>query len=149
MTVTGCSHLLRDLGPIPPRYSGPPIPADTVVSQLTSAMAAEGVALKRTPREHNPFKCHESLTGEHPSATVEAALEAGFARARADHGWRDDPDTGSGSLSVSKGNWTATTLLHGAEAAGLPTTPVVITLVCVDGPSQSPGSSPAPVPTAS
>ncbi|MEV8532378.1 hypothetical protein [Streptomyces sp. NPDC051211] len=136
-TATACSHPLKDHGPLPPRYSGPPVPADTVVSELTSAMAAEGVTLKRTPQELIALDCQESLTGEHASATADAVLEGGFARARSGHGWQPGPDLGSGSLALRKGNWTATALLPGSLAAGSPTTQFVITLLCDGARSKS------------
>lgn len=43
------AFLLRDLGPLPPRFTGPPLPADTVVSEMTSILAAEGITVERDP----------------------------------------------------------------------------------------------------
>ncbi|MFC9948437.1 hypothetical protein [Streptomyces pratensis] len=149
LTVTACSHPLRDLGPLPPRSSGPPIPADTVVSELTAAMAAEGVTLKRTPQELIAIECQESLTGEYGSATVDAAVRAGFDRARKDHGWLSDEQSGSGFLGLRKNNWTAATTLPGAGATGSPTAQVVITLVCDGGRSKSSPRTGSPEPAAS
>ncbi|MDQ0793420.1 hypothetical protein [Streptomyces sp. B1I3] len=148
--LTACSHLLRDLGPLPARSSAPPAPADTVVAELTSAMAAEGVQLRRTPPELLPLECQESLAGEYPSpATVDAALKSGFARARSEHGWDSGPDLGSGWLSLRKADWIAAATLPGAGAAGTPTAPVVITLQCDSArvkPAQ-PAASPVPTPS--
>lgn len=151
VTVTACSHPLRDLGPLPTRSSGLPVPADTVVSELTSALKAEGVTLKRTPQDRIAIECQESLTGEHDPAMADAALKSGFARARSSHGWQPGPDLGSGSLSLRKGNWTAAATLPGARSASSPTTLVVITLACDGARSKSSPrtGSPAPAPTAS
>ncbi|MFI2780533.1 hypothetical protein [Streptomyces sp. ALB3] len=150
-TMTACSHPLKDLGPLPARSSGPPVPADTVVSELTSAMAAEGVTLVRAPRDPSAVECQESLTGEYGSATVGTALRAGFGRARTDHEWGPGPDLGSGTLTVRKGDWIAATVLPGPRETGSPTVQVVITLLCDGGRSTSSSRTdpPAPAPSAS
>ncbi|GGT06601.1 hypothetical protein GCM10010271_06200 [Streptomyces kurssanovii] len=137
--TTGCGALLlEDKGPLPPRHSGPPLPADTVVSDLTSALEAEGITLERTPQDLIPTECHERLTAEHESATVDTALKAGFARARSDHGWQTGHGMGEGWLSLRKGNWTAATVLPGASGADAsPTSMIVITLMCDGGRSKS------------
>ncbi|MFJ3103796.1 hypothetical protein [Streptomyces sp. NPDC086835] len=137
--TTGCAALLlEDKGPLPPRYSGPPLPADTVVSDLTSALKAEGITLERTPQELIPTECHERLTGEHESATADTALKAGFARARSDHGWQDGHDMGEGWLSLRKGNWTAATVLPNASGADTsPTSMILVTVMCDGGRSKS------------
>ncbi|MEU1648655.1 hypothetical protein ACH46N_04295 [Streptomyces pristinaespiralis] len=150
--TTGCGALLlEDKGPLPPRYSGPPLPADTVVSDLTSALKAEGITLERTPQELIPTECHERLTGEHESATADTAVQAGFDRARSDHGWQSGREMGEGWLVLRKGNWTAATVLPGASGAdATPTSLIVITLMCDGGRSKSsPTDSARPSPAAS
>ncbi|MGW7465080.1 hypothetical protein ACWGJT_10300 [Streptomyces xantholiticus] len=158
-TATGCGALLlEDKGPLPPRYSGPPLPVDDMVSDLTSALEAEGITLERTPQELIALECHEYLRGEHhKAATVDAALEAGFARARSDRGWKSEPGDGrDGWLRIRKGNWTATAQSPGVDAsetAGSPAAaaPVLVVLAC-DGAlskSRSRSGSPTPSPTSS
>ncbi|QIP83446.1 hypothetical protein GLX30_04475 [Streptomyces sp. Tu 2975] len=151
--TTGCGALLlEDKGPLPPRHSGPPLPADTVVSDLTAALEAEGITLERTPQDLIPTECHERLTGEHESATADTALKAGFTRARSDHGWQAGHAVGEGWISVRKGNWTAATLLPSAAGADAsPTSMIVITVMCDGGRSKSsPGTDPSrPSPAAS
>jgi hypothetical protein len=152
MTATGCGALLlEDKGPLPPRYSGPPLPVADVVSDITSALQAEGITLERTPQELISLECHEWLHGEYDAATVDRALKAGFARARSDRGWRSEPDDGeNGSLRIRKGNWTAMTRLSGddgPDTAGSATVPVVVVLGC-DGAApkfRSRTGSPSPV----
>ncbi|MFJ8077118.1 hypothetical protein ACIQ7Q_25110 [Streptomyces sp. NPDC096176] len=155
-TATGCGALLlEDKGPLPPRYSGPPLAADDVVADLTAALEAEGIALERMPQEHIPIECHESLYGEHRTATAGTALEAAFERARADHGWKAETGNGQdGRLHIRKGNWTATAQVPEAGApgtAGSATTPVAVALGCDGGLSKSRSrtGSPAPSPTPS
>lgn len=128
--VTSCSVALRDLGPLPSRSSGPPLPADTVVRELTSAMAAEGVTLERAPEELDVLECHETLSGQHETATAAAALRAGFDRAREDHGWQTGSASSSTMLSLRKGNWTAAATLPDRRSVSSPTTLVVISLLC-------------------
>lgn len=137
-TATGC--LLEDKGPLPPRYSGPPVPVDTVAAELTSALAAEGITLKRDPR---PGDCREALVGEHESATVDAALKAGFARARTTDGWKRGPRLeAGGSLTLTRGNWIAATTLIGTRAPSSPTMTVVVTLMCDPGAETTSATSP-------
>ncbi|MDG4861535.1 hypothetical protein P8605_25695 [Streptomyces sp. T-3] len=143
-TATGC--LLEDKGPLPPRYSGPPVAVDTVAAELTAAMAAEGLTLEQDPR---PDDCRESLTGWNESETVHAELKAGFARARSMEGWQRTPGAGSGWLSLRRGNWTASTTLPETPAARPLKTLVVIVLTCDDpGPKPSARSG-TPIPAAS
>jgi hypothetical protein len=158
MTATGCGALLlEDKGPLPPRYSGPPLPVEDVVSELTSALKAEGITLERTPQDLIPIECYESLHGEHDAATADPALKAGFARARSDHGWRSEPGDGEdGHLRIRKGNWTATAQFPGdgvPDTASSATVPVLVSLGCDDALSKSrsrTGSpTPAPSPTPS
>ena len=154
MTATGCGALLlEDKGPLPPRYSGPPLPVDDVVSDLTSALKAEGITLERTPQELTPIECHESLRGEHKAATADPALKAGFARARSDHGWRSEPRDGEdGHLRIRKGNWTATARLSGDGAPGTAsstTVPVLVVLGCDGALSKSRSRTGSPSPTQS
>lgn len=133
-TATGCAHPLRDLGPLPPRFSGPPLPADTVVSEMTSVLAAEGITVERE-RSSVRGMCHERLHGRHASETANAALKAAFARARSQHGWQTGPDLGSQTLTLRKGNWTVTAGLPGEpaqEAQGFEAL-VIMSLLCVDG----------------
>ncbi|MER7821322.1 hypothetical protein ABTX85_01905 [Streptomyces sp. NPDC096097] len=129
-TVAVGAYLLRDLGPLPPRYSGPPLPRETVVSEMTSILAAEGIAVEREPSA-GMHTCHERLSGRHAPETVDAAVQAAFARARSDHGWQDGPDLGERTLTLTKGNWTASARLTGEETSGLPAT-VFMVLTCVD-----------------
>ncbi|GGW25534.1 hypothetical protein [Streptomyces xantholiticus] len=157
-TGTGCGALLlEDKGPLPPRYSGPPLPADDMVSELTSALEAEGITLERTPQELIAVECQEHLRGEHKAATADAALQAGFARARSEHGWKSEPGRGQdGWLLIRKGNWSAAAQLPGVEAsdrAGSPAAavPVLVLLSC-DGAlskARSRSGSPTPSPTSS
>ncbi|MEW2631412.1 hypothetical protein AB0903_07065 [Streptomyces sp. NPDC048389] len=155
-TATGCGTLvLRDQGPLPPRSSGPPLPVDVVVSDLTSALQAEGVTLERMPQKLITVECHEYVRGEHKAATADAGLKAGFARARSDHGWVSEPGDGkNGQLLIRKGNWTATARLSGDGApgtAGSATASVLVVLGC-DGAlskSRSRTDSPAPSPVPS
>ncbi|WP_371675072.1 hypothetical protein [Streptomyces sp. NBC_01276] len=137
VAVTGCGHPLQDLGPLPPRYSGPPLATDEAVADLTAAMAEEGVTVRRMPQHTSPIECHETLGAEYPSATADAALRAGFARARSGHGWKDSRSPMEGMLSLRKANWTATTELTGSAAAEFPTAQVVITLLCDGAHSKS------------
>ena len=97
LLVTGCSHPLQDLGPLPPRYSGPPLPADAVVRELTGAMEAAGFTVARDPQDMIQFECTEWLTGRFAgapngpgadAAAVDTALRKGEAEARA-RGWQD------------------------------------------------------------
>ncbi|MGW7356309.1 hypothetical protein ACWGI0_06460 [Streptomyces sp. NPDC054802] len=154
VTATGCGALLlEDKGPLPPRYSGPPLPVEDVVADLTSVLKAEGITLERAPQELISLECHEWLRGEYDPATADPALRAGFARARSDHGWRSERGDGeNGHLRIRKGNWTATARLSGDAApdtAGSAKAPVVVVLGC-DGAvpkSLSRTGSPSPVPS--
>ncbi|MET9885777.1 hypothetical protein ABZZ20_22085 [Streptomyces sp. NPDC006430] len=139
-TATACASPLRDLGPLPPRYSGPPLPADTVVSEMTSVLAAEGITVEREPSNALGM-CHERLSGRHSPETVDAALKAAFARARSEHGWQSGPDLGSQTLSLTKGNWTVMAGFPGEPVQGIQA-PVVLSLICMDGGKTSP--TPAP-----
>lgn len=146
--ATGCAFPLRDLGPLPPRFSGPPLPADTVVSEMTSVLAAEGITVERDP-SGVLGKCHERLSGRHAPETVEAALKAAFARARSEHGWQPGPDLGGERLTLTKNNWTVLTGFSAEVPPGWQA-PVFISLTCIGGdaaPTASTApSAPAPTP---
>lgn len=113
-TATACAFPLRDLGPLPPRFSGPPLPADTVVPEMTSILAAEGITVEREPSTYLG-RCRERLSGRHAPETVDAALKAAFARARSEHGWQTGPDMGSETLTLVKNNWTVITSFSGSR----------------------------------
>ncbi|WP_301373145.1 hypothetical protein [Streptomyces xanthophaeus] len=130
-TAAAGAYLLRDLGPLPPRFPGPPLPRETVVSEMTSILAAEGITVEREP-SGALGRCHERLSGHHAQETMDAALKAAFARARSDYGWQDGPDLGERALTLRKNNWTVTSGLMGEPISGLPA-PVIISLTCVDG----------------
>ncbi|ARE79317.1 hypothetical protein B6R96_32160 [Streptomyces sp. Sge12] len=152
-TATACAFPLRDLGPLPPRYSGPPLSADTVVSEMTSVLAAEGITVQREPSAVLG-RCSERLSGRHAPQTVEAAVKAAVARARSEHGWQDGPDVAGEKLTLTKGNWT---VLAGfaAEVPAGGQAPVIISLTCVDGEAtptaptapSAPALAPAPTST--
>lgn len=142
-TATACGAPFQDLGPLPERYSGPPLGAEQAVADLTAAMAEEGVAVRRAPRDTSPIACHEVLAAEYPAAGADAALRAGFARARSGHGWQEAQQHPDGMLSLRKADWTASTQLTGTAAAGAPTAQIVITLLC-DGARSKPHPSPTP-----
>ncbi|MFC6986675.1 hypothetical protein [Streptomyces cirratus] len=128
--ATACALPLRDLGPLPPRYSGPPLAADTVVSEMTSVLAAEGITVERQPSD--VLGSHsERLSGLHAPQTVDGALKAAFERARSEHGWQTGPDMGSGTLTLVKGNWTALASFPGEAAQGLQAL-VIVSLTCID-----------------
>lgn len=141
-TATACAHPLRDLGPLPPRFSGPPLPADTVVSEVTSILAAEGFTVEREPSNVR-VRCIERLVGRHAPETVDAALKAAFARARSEHGWQAGPDMGSETPTLKKNNWTAMAGFPGTPAHGLQAT-VVMSLLCLDGDASSTPTTPTP-----
>jgi len=147
VTATACTPPLRDLGPLPPRFSGPPLPVDKVVSEMTTVLAAEGITVEREPSDV-PGRCSERLSGRHAPGTADAALKAAFARARSEHGWQSGPDMGSETLTLVKGNWTATAGFPGEPAQGVQA-PVVMTLTCLDGggSSAAPATPPAPAHT--
>ncbi|MFC8595385.1 hypothetical protein ACFWXA_19285 [Streptomyces atroolivaceus] len=147
-TVTACAPPLRDLGPLPPRFTGPPLPADAVVSEMTSVLAADGITVEREP-SNGQGRCSERLVGRHAPETAEADLKAAFARARSEHGWKTGPDMGSETLILVKSNWTVIASLPGESAQGIQA-PIVMSLTCLDGgsPSASP-AAPSPAPTAS
>ncbi len=130
-TVTACAFPLRDLGPLPPRYSGPRLPADTVVSEMTSVLAAEGITVEREP-PGVMGRCSERLSGRHAPQTVEAAVKAAVARARSEHGWQDGPDAANEMLTLTKGNWTVMAGFVAEVPAG-GQAPVIVSLTCVDG----------------
>ncbi|GGT64607.1 hypothetical protein [Streptomyces purpureus] len=141
MTATGCAYALRDLGPLPPRFSGPPMAADTAVAEMTSVLAAEGFTVEREP-SNVLGRCFERLWGRHTPQTANAALKAAFARARSQYGWQNGPDMGSETLTLTKGNWTVLAGLPTEPAQGLEAT-VVMSLTCVDAgtPTAFPASS--------
>jgi hypothetical protein len=143
LAVTGCSVLLEDKGPLPPEPSGPPLSADSVVRDLTSAFSGEGVALERMSQDLIALECQEYLSAEVPAATAEAALKSGFGRARSEHGWRRGPDMGKEWLTLRKGNWTAATSLSGAGAgaAGSATTTISISVLCDDSRGKRPSDA--------
>ncbi|MFJ6940334.1 hypothetical protein [Streptomyces sp. NPDC101132] len=128
VTATGCAHPLQDLGPLPARSTAAPLPADTVVAEVTALLAAEGVTLRRTPQDVIPLECNEQLTGQTRAATVDATLRSAFGTARSAHGWQQGPEV-PGSLTIRKGGWTASTSLHGA-ATDTSDTSVFISLLC-------------------
>ncbi|MEU4126376.1 MULTISPECIES: hypothetical protein [Streptomyces] len=144
-TVSACGTALQDLGPLPPRFSGPPLPADTVVSEMTSALAAEGVTVTRQP-SGAPGRCTEQLSGRHAPATVDSALKAAFARARSDYGWQAGPDLGSGTLTLTKGNWTVLASFPAPEPAQGIQAMVVMSLTCLDAGGSTPTPTLAPTP---
>lgn len=139
VTATGCAP--ADLGPLPPRYSGPPLPADAVVAEMRSVLAAQGIAVEREPSDI-ARRCLERLSGQHAPETVDAALKAAFTRARAEHGWQTGPDLGTGTLTLTKGNWTVTANLPGKPAQGLQA-PVIMSLTCVDASGAPAATGPA------
>ncbi|WP_392892717.1 hypothetical protein [Streptomyces sp. LN699] len=149
-TVTACAHPLQDLGPLPPRFSGPPLPADTAVAEMTSVLAAEGITMEREPSNVNGI-CLERLSGRHAPETVDAALKAAFARARSEHGWQTGPDLGSRTLTLTKNNWTVTAGLPGGQVAQGIQPLIVMSLMCVDGAGtpSAVASPPATAPTPS
>ncbi|MFD7628395.1 hypothetical protein ACFV7Q_20535 [Streptomyces sp. NPDC059851] len=139
-TATACAPPLQDLGPLPPRFSGPPLPADTVVSEMKSALAKEGVTVEREPSNLGG-RCTERLSGRHAPETVDAALKAAFARARTEYGWQPGPDMGSGTLTLVKNNWTVMAGFPGEPAQGIQA-PVVMSLICLDGEGTTSSSTP-------
>ncbi|MFB7263526.1 hypothetical protein ACFCXH_15425 [Streptomyces nojiriensis] len=151
--ATACASPLQDLGPLPPRFSGPPLPRETVVSEMTSILAAEGITVEREPSGVLGM-CSERLSGRHAPETVEAAMKAAVARARSEHGWQPGPDTGGESVTLTKNNWTALVGFAGDPAPGLQA-PVIVSLHCVDGGDSStapaapsaPALTPAPAPS--
>ncbi|MFE3554860.1 hypothetical protein ACFXKW_08325 [Streptomyces sp. NPDC059193] len=150
--ATACAPPLRDLGPLPPRFTGPPLTADTVVSEMTSVLAAEGVTVKREP-SGVLGRCMERLSGRHEPHTVEAAVKAAVARARSEHGWQAGPDTGSETITLKKSNWTVLVGFNGEPAQGIQA-PVIVSLMCLDGgastaPATPTGPAFTPVPAAS
>ncbi|MFE7182419.1 hypothetical protein [Streptomyces erythrochromogenes] len=145
--ATACGGPFQDLGPLPPRFSGPPLPADAVVSEMTSVLAAEGITVARQPSEASG-RCTERLTGRHAPGTVDSALRSAVERARSEHGWQAGPDLGHGALTLTKGNWTALTALPSEPAQGIESL-VIVSLTCVDGGSPTAATTPAPAPTSS
>ncbi|MEU9415759.1 hypothetical protein [Streptomyces sp. NPDC048272] len=141
-TATACAYPLRDLGPLPPRFSGPPLPADTAVSEMTSALAAEGIKTERQPT-NVLGECHERLSGRHAPETVDTALKAAFARARSEYGWQPGPDMGSRTLTLTKNNWTVMASLPGGQAVQGIETMIVMSMTCVDG-DDTPSAAPSP-----
>ncbi|MFE0578524.1 hypothetical protein [Streptomyces sp. NPDC058874] len=144
-SAAACGAPLRDLGPLPPRFSGPPLTADAAVSEMMSALAAEGITVDREP-SGSTGRCAERLTGLHAPETVDAALQAAFARARSEHGWQAGPDVGDGTLTLTKGNWTALSVLPSPEPGRGADSLVIMSLSCVDPgtPAASPTLTPAP-----
>ncbi|MGI5450983.1 hypothetical protein ACQEVM_35465 [Streptomyces sp. CA-243310] len=145
-TATACAYPLQDLGPLPPRFSGPPLPADTAVAEMTSALAAEGITVEREPSTYKGI-CHEQLLGRHAAETADTALKAAFVRARSEHGWQDGPDMGSRTLTLTKNNWTVTAGLPGGEVAQGIQPLIVMSLTCVGGDS-TPSAATSPPATA-
>ncbi|MFE7095010.1 hypothetical protein [Streptomyces erythrochromogenes] len=146
--ATACGGPFQDLGPLPPRFSGPPLPADAVVSEMMSVLAAEGITVARQPPD-GLGRCTERLTGRHAPGTVDSALEAAVERARSEHGWQPGPDLGSGALTLTKGNWTALTALPSPDPGQGVDSLVILSLSCVDGgtPTATATSAPAPTPS--
>ncbi|MGW3328081.1 hypothetical protein [Streptomyces virginiae] len=141
--VAAGAFLLRDLGPLPPRYSGPPLPRETVVSEMTSILAAEGITVAREP-SGGIRTCHERLAGQHAPETVQAALKAAFERARSEHGWQTGPDLGEDVLTLKKNNWTVTSGFASTPPTGLPAM-VIVSMTCIDGdPTTDPTAPSAP-----
>ncbi|MBM7090867.1 hypothetical protein JTP67_20440 [Streptomyces sp. S12] len=133
--------------PLPPRFSGAALSADTAVSEVRSVLAAEGIEVDREPSDGSG-RCLERLHGRHPLPRAEAAVRAAFARARSEYGWRTGPDMGAQTLTLAKGNWTVVAPLPGEAAQGLEV-PVVMSMMCVDsgGPADGKGASAGPVPS--
>ncbi|MFE5810250.1 hypothetical protein [Streptomyces sp. NPDC056491] len=141
-TATACAHPLRDLGPLPPRFSGPPMSADTAVGEMTAVLAAEGIAVRREPSNLNGM-CSERLSGHHAQETAAAAFKAALARARSEHGWQDDPNMGWESQNLlRKGNWTVAAGFSGDSGPG-PQALVLVSLNCVDA-GEGAATAPAP-----
>lgn len=147
-TATACGGPFQDLGPLPPRFSGPPLPADAVVSEMTSVLAAEGITVARQPSEVLG-RCTERLMGRHAPATVDSALKAAVERARSERGWQAGPDLGNGTLTLTKGNWTALTALPSPEPGRGIESLVIVSLTCVDAGSPTATTTPTPAPTSS
>ncbi|MFC9824067.1 hypothetical protein ACFWG6_36310 [Streptomyces erythrochromogenes] len=147
-TATACGGPFQDLGPLPPRFSGPPLPADAVVSEMTSVLAAEGITVARQPSEVLG-RCTERLMGRHAPATVDSALKAAVERARSERGWQAGPDLGNGTLTLTKGNWTALTALPSPEPGRGIESLVIVSLTCVDAGSPTATTPPTPAPTSS
>ncbi|THA86954.1 hypothetical protein [Streptomyces sp. A0592] len=147
-TATACGGPFQDLGPLPPRFSGPPLPADAVVSEMTSVLAAEGITVGRQPSEVLG-RCTERLMGRHAPGTVDSALKAAVERARSEHGWQAGPELGSGTLTLTKGNWTALTALPSPDPGRGIESVVIVSLTCVNGgsPTATTPSAPAPTPS--
>ncbi|WP_406087029.1 hypothetical protein [Streptomyces virginiae] len=151
-TVAAGAYLLRDLGPLPPRYSGPPLPRETVVSEMTAILAAEGITVEREP-SGGIRTCHERLSGQHAPETVQAALKAAFERARSERGWQTGPDLGGDVLTLKKNNWTVTSGFASTPPAGLPAM-VIVSMTCIDGDTTTAPTAPsapavAPAPASS
>ncbi|MFE5598332.1 hypothetical protein ACFQ8O_03960 [Streptomyces coelicoflavus] len=100
------------------------------MSEIRSALAAEGVEVDRKP-SNSLGSCSERLSGQHAPQTVESALKRAFARARAEYGWQRGPDAGAGALALTKGNWTVIAVLpvqpprHGRAF-------VLVSMTCLD-----------------
>ncbi|MFJ8545889.1 hypothetical protein ACIRFH_28505 [Streptomyces sp. NPDC093586] len=107
------------------------------MSEIRSALAAEGIEVKREP-PNTLGRCYERLSGQHAPETVNAALKAAFARARSEYGWQTGPDTGTPALTLAKGNWTVIAARPVTPAQGLQT-PVLLSLTCLDGGTSSSG----------
>ncbi|MER5932632.1 hypothetical protein [Streptomyces sp. NPDC002054] len=145
VAAVGCSHPLADLGPLPPRYSGPPLEADLVVRELSESLGEAGLGLVRASQVHIPTQCTEHLTGTYPAATADAALKDGFSRARK-RGWQDGPDMRP-ALTLSKGNWTAMAQPAGDNGDDSGNTTILVTLVCYGSTSKPLPNSPSPAPS--
>ncbi|MGW0735566.1 hypothetical protein [Streptomyces sp. NPDC002851] len=135
--VTGCAQLLEDRGPLPPRPS--PVPADTVVSDMIEAFAAEGVRLDRTPRRELPIDCYERLVGRYKASASHTAVKSAFVHARSAYDWRPGGGLGStGIPNLQKGNWTAMATVPSPHQHGPDVTQISVTLMCHDRPETSP-----------
>lgn len=138
-TATACGALLlEDKGPLPPRYSGPPLPPGTVLPELTSALESEGFTVERRSQDLVPTECTELLQARHEGPTADTALKAAFVRARSESGWRSEPGDGrDGVLSIRRGDWTAWTQLPeaatDAQGAAGPTSPGATIILKCDG----------------
>ncbi|MEV7618128.1 hypothetical protein [Streptomyces sp. NPDC089799] len=155
-TAGGCSHPLADLGPLPPRHSGPPLPTEAVVREMTASLEAAGFTVARDSQDMIQFECTEWLTGRltgpaphTPGAdagAVDTALRKGEAEARG-RGWQDGIglDPAIAVLSLGKGNWRASASTLQDPRSG--STLVRVNLMCDDARTKKPSGSPHPGPS--
>ncbi|MFM9373667.1 hypothetical protein [Streptomyces sp. Da 82-17] len=129
LALSACAHPFQDLGPLPPRPTAPAPSAERVVADLTSALAAEGVAVRRRSAEEISTTCTEHLFGRADPATAESDVKAAFARVRSDDGWRRVRPVSGSALTHRKGNWTVTTDLR-AVRTGVQPGSFAVTLMC-------------------